>query len=125
MFKACRPLDSIHYSDDTSAFLTGVDIALTLKRTNGDLQLIHCWSQVNLLTFSINKTSLMVIGQQSLQICPLICGVCIKVDEQYLATVNEANFLGITIDDAVTLKHQYENMFTRISMVSGVLHKIH
>ena len=61
MYKACRSLDLIHYADDTTALLTGDDIALTLSRINYDLQHIHCWLQVNRLTLNINKSSFMVI----------------------------------------------------------------
>ena len=125
MYKACRSLDLIHYADDTTAFLTGDDIALTLSRINDDLQRIHCWLQVNRLTLNIKKSSFMVIGPRFAQNCPLICNGCIKIDEQYLTKVSEAKFLGITIDDALTFKQHYENVLTRLSMVSGILHKIH
>ena len=42
--KACKSLESIHYADDTTAFRTGDDIALTLNSINDDLehiQLLH------------------------------------------------------------------------------------
>ena len=41
IFKSCRSLDSIHYAEDTTSFLTGNDIALTLSRINDVLQYIH------------------------------------------------------------------------------------
>ena len=39
--------------------------------------------------------------------------------------MSEAKFLDLTIDDALTFKHPYENVQTKLSMVSGMLHKIH
>ena len=33
--------------------------------------------------------------------------------------------LGTTIHDALTSEHHYENLLTRLSMVAGILHKIH
>ena len=65
MHEACRFVDFIHYADDTTAFLNGNDIALTLNCINDDLQHIHCWLQVNRLTFNINKRSFMVIRHQT------------------------------------------------------------
>ena len=111
MYEAYRSLNLIHYADDTTEFLTGDDIALTLSRIN-DIQGIHCWLQVNRLTLNINKSSFMVIGPQSVQTCTLICNGCIKINEQYLTKVNEAKFLGITNDDALTFKH-HENVLIK------------
>ena len=84
MYKACRSLHVIHYADGTTPFLTRDDIALTLSRINDDLQHIHCWLRVNLLTLNIDKSSFMVIGPQSVETCPFICSVSIKINEQYL-----------------------------------------
>ena len=46
-------------------------------------------------------------------------------NEQHSAKIYEAKFLGIIIADALTFKHHYENVLTRLSMVSGILHKFH
>ena len=37
----------------------------------------------------------------------------------------KVRFLGKTIDDALAFKQHFENVLTRLSMVSGILHKIH
>ena len=42
-----------------------------------------------------------------------------------MTKLSEAKFLGITIGDALTFKQHYENVLARLSMVSGILHKIH
>ena len=125
MYTACTSKDLIHYADDTTAFLTGDDIALTFSRINDDLQRIHCWLHLNRLNLNIIKSSFIVIGPRSVQTCTLICNGCIKIDEQYLTKVSEENFLGITIDDALTFRLHYEDLLTRLSMVSGILHNIH
>ena len=58
------------YADDTTAFLTGDDFALTHIRINDDVQHIHCWLQVKRLTLNINMSSFMVTEPQSIQKCP-------------------------------------------------------
>ena len=67
----------------------------------------------------------MVIGPRSVQTCTLVCNGCIKIDGQYWTKVGEAKFFGTTIDNALTFKQHYENVLTRLSIVSGKLHKIH
>ena len=62
MYKDYRPLNLIHYADETTAFLTGNHITLTLIHINEDLQHIHGWLQVNRLTFNIDKSSFMQLG---------------------------------------------------------------
>ena len=67
----------------------------------------------------------MVTGPQSVPACILVCVGCIKINEQYMTKLSQAKFLGITSDDAITFKHHYENVLTRLTMVSGKFHKIH
>ena len=61
-----KPVD--FQTDETTAFLTGDSIALTLSRINDDLQRIHCLLQVYRLTLNINKSSFMVIGSRSVMV---------------------------------------------------------
>ena len=76
---------------------------------------------VKQLTLNINKSPFMVNWHQSVQTCPLIYDVCIKIDEKHLTKVIGTIFLGITIDDTLTFKYHYENVLTKFSMVSCIL----
>ena len=55
------------YADDTTAFLTGNDVVLTLNRIQDDLQLNHWWLQGNRLTLNNSYSNC----PQSVQTCPL------------------------------------------------------
>ena len=125
MYKACRSLELIHYTDYTTKFLTGDDIAPTLNRTDDDLHHIPCWLQVNRLTLNVNKSSFMVNGPQSVRTSPVLFNNWIRIIEQYVTKVYEAKFVAITIDGALTFKYNYESLITRLSMISDILHKFH
>ena len=81
-----------HYSGS----LTYINIAITLNSVNENFQIIHRWLHVKRFILNESKSSLVVIGLNFVRASPAIRNVSIKINEQYLNEVSEAEFLGVT-----------------------------
>jgi len=121
---SCSSLNLIHYADDTTAFVVGDDVQAVTNLVNNDSALIQQWLQVFRLTLNTNKTSFMLIGSPRNDINHVILKQSIRISNNCLTRVYNANFLGITIDDQLNFKRHYENVLSKLSMTCGVMYKI-
>lgn len=108
------------FADDTTIFTEDYNLDNLSKTVNTELRKVYKWIQCNKLTLNIQKTHYML----SCSLMTETPSIQIKVNEIKLTQVDEAKFLGITIDSKLSFKPQIEEIKSKLSRMIGVFHKI-
>ena len=117
MYNACKQLQLIHYADDTTAFISGKNMSDLVNTINLELDCISQWLQSNRLTLNVKKSSYMIHGHSDIS----TSNICIR--NENLVLVQQAKFLGITIDDKLKFEEHANNVVTKLSRISGIIWK--
>lgn len=92
------------FADDTALVIKSKDIDLAIQQTNFDLTNIFKWLNVNKLKLNIEKTKWILISKKDTK--NINCEI--KIDDQIIERVSQIKYLGILIDDKMTMHKQIE-----------------
>jgi hypothetical protein len=116
----CQNSTSIMYADDCNVLFNFArnDVSI-VPRVNLLLSNFADWFSCNRLALNISKTNYIVFsGKRRL----VINGI--SINGSLLSQVNNANFLGITIDDTLTWKNHLAALRSKLSKSIGILRKL-
>ena len=117
-------LKTILFADDTTVFYSHKNINVLTEVMNNELTGVSNWFKANKLSLNVKKTNLMYLGTRK-QISNMSnVNIDIYLDGCKLNRVNDAKFLGITIDETLTWKKQVENICKICARNIAVLNKI-
>jgi len=119
MNKCATKLKFIHFADDTTVFGYDRDIQALGDTFCTELSCIYNWLCSNRLSLNIDKTCYMVLTDQMQIVMPNLC-----INNRNIRLVQEAKFLGVTIDSRLTFKAHVNNISRKISRNIGVLNRI-
>lgn len=106
------------YADDTSLFYFGMSVDQVIMDAQSDLNLLHKWFQLNLLTVNIEKTHYVIFKAKNKMINeyePL------KLNNQILTRSKSEKYLGLLIDEKLTWKPHIERVRNKLSSLTGSL----
>ena len=117
-------LKTILFADDTTVFYSHTNIHVLTDVINNELKEVSNWFKANKLSLNAKKTNLMYLGTRK-QISNMSkVNIDIYLDGCKLNRVNDAKFLGITIDETLTWKKQVENICKICARNIAVLNKV-
>jgi len=119
MSKCSNVLNFIHFADDTTVFCSGECIDDVTSSINTELEKIVTWLNTNRLSLNLKKTSYMLFTDRTLTHSPSVKIAGVDID-----CVNQANFLGITIDNNLTFKSHVDSISKKISKSIGMINRI-
>jgi len=119
MRNCCNSISLLHFADDTTGFLSSKSVPGLVREMNLDLNRIAEWVRRNRLFLNINKTCYMVISDSSMSDLPSL-----MIENNLIARVTEAQFLGVTIDDKLSFKQHVEQLCGKLSKTVGMLNRI-
>ena len=108
----------VHFADDTTGFASNSDINNVHATANGELVGVDNWFKANRLSLNVSKTSYMIISNQK-------NAIEIRIRDSILAKVSPVKFLGVTLDENLTLNDNVNNVTSKISKYVGVMRRLH
>ena len=101
----------ITFADDTSILIKSPNIVQLQSDLNSVMGQLNEWFQENLITLNLLKTHFIQftnknIGNSDIQI---------KIENKYIATVNEIKFLGLIIDNKLSWKGHIDHIIPKLS----------
>ena len=108
------------FADDTNFSLTHSDYHDMIPLLNNELEKIYDWTIANRLTINTTKTEALLFTNRHVSIDdqPLLLG---GLPVNY---VDNARFLGVTIDKQVSFKLHINDVVGKVSKHAGILYKI-
>ena len=97
MDTSCNKLQLIHYTDDTTAFISGNCSDELLS--NNQMESMHVWLQINKLTLIISKSSYTIHRYYNLS-----PNICKTIQTQFLNETINITFVGITNEEKLKYK---------------------
>ena len=116
----CIDCDFTLYADDATLMITDHDYTAMVDRANADLTLVREWTVDNRLTLNAEKTSAMLFTNRSTNGSHSL----ISLSGSSLDYVDQLKFLGVVIDNKLCFSTHINNITSKISKLSGVLHSI-
>ena len=111
------------YADDTLLINSDVTVHDTCARSQEMLNTVVYWCKRNKLTVNIDKTKCMLINPNStVKIDTTSCHV--RIGETLVSRVHVYEYLGVQIDDKLTMNNQIDNMCKKVQKKYGILKKI-
>ena len=108
----------VHFADDTTVFAFDSDINNVHDTVNRELESVDNWLKANRLSLNISKTSYRIISNQKNEIN-------IRIRDSILRKVSTVKFLGVRLDENITLNDLVKNVTTKIPNSVGVMRKLH
>ena len=97
-------LDGVHiisYADDTALCMHGDDLTNLITTMNGALCAFSNWSKFNYLPINYNKCEAMIITNRH-----YATHLPVVIDNNVIKLVDKTNYLGISIDNKLTMTNQ-------------------
>jgi len=116
---AATGLNILHYADDTTVFLSGIDVQRVVNDVNKELDKIDVWLCANRLSLNVAKSKVIVFTKKNLEMVPPI-----KCRGALLDFVESFKFLGITLDVRLSFMNHGFNVISRLSRSLGVMRKL-
>ena len=85
-----------------------------------ELEKLSTWLKQNKLTLNVENTIYNMIFRK----CRKIYYLCLKINKNETANVNEFCFLGIIIDANLTMQNHVEMVTNKLSKIMGILNKL-
>lgn len=105
------------FADDTLIYLHGKNIDVMRDQMNREMERISQWLRRNKLKLNVNKTKLMVIKGSSVSTSTK----SVTVDGEEIEMVKEFKYLGVMIDEKLSLKANVDYLCKKVSKKVGVL----
>lgn len=120
IIKAAKHGKIMLFADDTVLITKCNNIQEGIQKTNEDLESIYNWLNANKLKLNIEKTKYMLISKKDLN----YNSNEIKIGDQSIERVKQIKYLGIQIDDKLTLNAQIEGLTKKIATKTNFLYRI-
>ena len=98
------------YADDTTIVISGKTATEVEKKANRELEIVEDFMKANKLSLNAKKSVFLTFKPKGMpRIKPEV-----KLSEQTLQEVEEAKFLGITVDNRLTFKSHFTNTMKKL-----------
>ena len=115
-------LDFILFADDTTILFSTNDIVGQIPLINKELLEVSNWFKANKLSVNASKTNYMIMGTPKMT--SMIDQTDIILDNTKLDRVTKTKFLGVIIDENLTLKTHIDGITKTISRNIGMINKL-
>ena len=112
MHRSSDQLRFVHFVDDTTVFASDSDINGVHASVNRELVGVDNWLKSNRLSLNVSKTSYMIISNQK-------NALNINIRETILTKVSTVKFLGVTLNENLTIKDHVNKVTSNISKSVG------
>ena len=107
------------YADDMLILSRNIDIVSMYADLQCKLDTVANWCRHNKLTINRNKTKCMVISSRTSDVTPSL-----KIGDHELNNVTSYEYLGMMLDNKLSMSQQIDNMHKKSNMRLGILCKI-
>ena len=114
MYRSSNQMRFVNFADNTTVFASDSDINNVHANVDRELVGVDNWLKANRLSLNVSKTSYMIISKQK-------NAIDIRIWDSILTKVSTVKFLGITLDENLTLNDHVKNVTTKISKSVGVM----
>lgn len=104
----------IQYADDTILFISGKNIDEITSALGENVELLIKYFQSHQLTLNVDKTQFLILCKKNQN--KFHKNVTITVNGEQIEQVNEAKYLGVTIDKNLTFDSQVKNVLKKMAM---------
>ena len=114
----------ILFADDSTTFLSGIDIYEVIKKVKSDLIKICDWLKHNQLVLNWEKTHAIFFPFSSHdKINPLVypSNIFIEIDNHFIEFLPETKILGVTLDNKLTFDKHISNVITKVNSKAFIL----
>ena len=118
MHRSSDPMRFVHFADDTTVFASDNDTNNVHASVNRELVGVYHWLKTNKLSLNVSKTFYMIISNQK-------NALDIKIRETILTKFSTVKFLGVTLDENLTIKDHVNKVTSNISKSVVVLRGLH
>ena len=120
IFKIIDQKDSIFmYADDTLLMCNADNINEATEKIKIQLEKMVTWCEENKLSINFAKTKHMIVKHAKNQTEPVV-----KIAGKTLSNVNQYEYLGIILDDKLTMNSYVDSMWKTANSKIGILTKI-
>ena len=120
IFTAVKQDSSIYmYADDTLILCKSDDINEVTSKVEDALRKIMSWCEVNKLTINYKKTKYMVVKHTKIPTEPSL-----TVDGIKISTVQQYEYLGMLLDDKLSMNEYADAMWKKANTKVGILARI-
>ena len=109
------------FADDTNITLSDSSQETLAKRMNNDLRKLSMWLRANKISQNIEKAELAVFQKQNTK---LNNSFKIKLDGKRLFPAISMKYLGVLLDEHLTLSPQISHVQMKINKAIGILSKL-
>ena len=120
IFAAIKRDTSIYmYADDTLILCKSDNVDDVTSKARDALGKIMHWCEVNKLTINYKKTKYMVVKHTKIPAEP-----CLLVDGTKISTVQQYEYLGMLLDDKLSMNEYADDMWKKANSKVGILARI-
>ena len=119
--KSSKIFKFILFADDTSLYYSTKNPLDIQETVNNELANISDWLSANRLSLNVGKSKLLYFTNNSRN---ELAKIEIKINNQILAEVSDAKYLGVYIDNKLQWETHINNIKLRLSKGIGILAKI-
>ena len=119
MSSACSHMKCVHYADDTTAFLSGVDATDLVDCMNYELGCLDQWLMANRLSLNVGKTKFMMTTNRNIssELDLRIRGVRLKQVDSY-------EILGVIVDHKLNFVEHMDVLCKKLARSAGAMYRI-
>ena len=107
------------YADDTLILCKSYDIQVVTSEIQNALARMFTWCTANKLSINFTKTKYMTIQHSKPDLEPVV-----RVNNTCVGTVKSYEYLGMTLDDRLSMNDHIDNMWKKANIKVGFLAKI-
>ena len=120
VFKSLNEDTSIYmYADDTLLVCKANNASMVVEKAQKALEQMLVWCEENKLTMNREKTKFMLVKHTKVSGEPQV-----KIGNYKLSTVHTYEYLGIILDDKLSMNFYLESMWKKANAKIGILAKI-
>ena len=108
----------VYFAEDTTVFASDSDINNVHATVNNELVGVDNWLKANRLSLNVSKTSYMIISKKKNEIG-------IRIRDSILTKISTVKFLGVTLDENLTVHDHVKNVTSKIFQSVGVMRRLH
>ena len=116
--KVSELLNFVLFADDTNLFCHGKNLNELLKTMEGELNRLKIWFDINKLSLNINKTKLMIFGNQKID-----DEITLRINNVPIERVYEYKFLGVIIDHRLSWKSHINLVKRKMSKTTAIIYR--
>jgi hypothetical protein len=119
MSKCSDKLSFVHFADDTTVFLSGVNVADIIPAINRELVKVDSWLCSNKLSLNLDKTVYMVHTNKLKNSDDQVI-----IRNKVVCHVDKSKFLGIIVDNKLKFKDHVSEVCSKMSKTCGILRRL-